>query len=167
VPADVTGWALWALGGQIVLQAGVTTVLHLHEVASRRGHAGRHRLLAVAVAGGALAYWAISWFGQSAGQQAPAVFGLNPAEAVYRCFILFYGLVFPAYVWLVMLPTKRAVSFRARVWLWAGVTVLALPAAFVAFVGEVFWLAIPVLGLLLAGRLALAWLPASGDPTAA
>ncbi|MDP9174778.1 MAG: hypothetical protein M3O30_13075 [Planctomycetota bacterium] len=34
--------------------------------------------------------------------------GLESGEVVYRCFLGFYGLVFPAYVWLCVVPPRRS-----------------------------------------------------------
>jgi hypothetical protein len=33
-------------------------------------------------------------------KDAPVVYGLSPFELGYRLFMTFYGLIFPAYVWL-------------------------------------------------------------------
>jgi hypothetical protein len=160
LPADVPPWAIWVLAAQIAVQAGLSTGLHLHEVSEHRGHAGRHRVLALAVAGGALAYWALR-------PDQPGLWGMSPAETVYRCFILFYGLIFPGYVWLVMIPTRRGVSQGMRIALWLGTTALALPLAFFGFVGEQFPLVPVALGLLVAARAGLLlWPKASPHPAA-
>jgi hypothetical protein len=161
LPARLPAWAGWVLLGHIALQAGVTTGLHLHEVVQRRGHAGLHRVGALAVAGGALAYWAIGWFAQARGPVTPepALFALNPAELVYQCFILFYGLVFPAYVWLVMLPTRKPRPMGGKVALWLVTVVVTLPGAFFGFVGDRPALIGPVLVMLVAARVCLALLP--------
>jgi len=167
LPWTVPGWASWVLIGHIALQAGLTTGLHLDEVGDRRGHAGLHRVLAVAVAGGALAYWAVTWFvafHAPGPTPEPAAFGLNPAEAIYRGFILFYGLVFPAYVWIVMLPTRRAVAMRVKVSLWALTLVLTGPLAVLAMLGDRYWLIGPALAVLVLGRVAVMLWPDNTTP---
>ena len=161
-PAPVPNWARWTLVAHIALQAGLTTGFHLHEVAERRGHAGLHRVLALAVAGGALAYWAIQWFAAFQGptRPGPAIFALNPAEGVYRCFILFYGLVFPAYVWLVIWPTRRPVATRIKILIWLATLLVTAPVSVFAFVDERYWLIGPTLLVLLLARGVVAAWPA-------
>jgi hypothetical protein len=155
----VPGWGVWVLAGHIALQAGVTTGFHFQEVAQRHGHAGLHRTLALAVAGGALAYWAIDWVDPA---DPPALWGQSPGQLVYQCFMLFYGLVFPAYVWLVMLPTRRAVAMPGKIAVWLVAVLVALPGAFFGFIGDRAWLVGLVLAVLVIARLCLALLPAAG-----
>jgi hypothetical protein len=84
---------------------------------------------------------------------------LSLGEIFYRCFLVFYGLVFPAYVWLCMIPTRdghaglagpRGARKRAVL---VGACVLALPCYAMGFLWfEEFWLA-PGLGAVLLARL--------------
>lgn len=75
-------------------------------------------------------------------------------EAIYRIFMAFYGLVFPAYVWICMVPiagfapgpTRRALAVCAAV------VVVAAPMFWMAFiVGTMWWLA-PGLLVMIAAR---------------
>jgi hypothetical protein len=78
-------------------------------------------------------------------------------ERIYRCFIGFYGLLFPAYVWLCMIPGKgRRVPTR-RQWIVLGIAVLvALPMFWAGFVlGKMLWL-LPGLTVVLLARI---WIP--------
>lgn len=85
--------------------------------------------------------------------------GLQGREIVYRMFMAFYGLVFPAYVWLLVIPrggasgVERANADRRAMrvfWLAIG---LAAPFYWMGFIERTeLWLA-PGLGIVLASRL--------------
>ena len=65
--------------------------------------------------------------------------GVSWAEIGYRSFLLMYGLVFPAYVWLVVL-SKRDVS-RAMLTRFFLTILIAVPMGWVGFVlGPSWWL---------------------------
>jgi hypothetical protein len=74
-----------------------------------------------------------------------------PDEIVYRYFLSFYGLLFPAYVWLcivpgrgVLAPTRRAVS------VFAAVVLITSPMYWLAFINyQLFWGVLAVAVLLL------------------
>jgi len=62
--------------------------------------------------------------------------GLTLGEVIYRCFLGFYGIVFPAYVWLCMIRPHRTLTVTAIA------VLLALPMFWMAFVEQkMFWLA--------------------------
>lgn len=93
----------------------------------------------------------------------PGVFGAG--EVVYRVFMSFYGLVFPAYVWLVMIPTRDGHSGLAgpigRRKLIALIIAVcgAAPCYWLGFIDRsTFWL-IPGLGIVLLSRLAARAIP--------
>ncbi len=77
-------------------------------------------------------------------------FGLDCGEVVYRAFMGFYGLIFPAYACVCMLPLSRpAWPGWTRVLLFIAAVVGALPFYFKGFVvGEFFWL-LPGVGVVL------------------
>jgi len=82
-------------------------------------------------------------------------------ESVYRVFMAFYGLIFPAYVWLVMLPTPDRHSGligqrgRKKLRVWAFCIGVAAPMYWLGFLErEEIWL-VPGLGVVLLGRLFL------------
>ncbi len=78
---------------------------------------------------------------------------LRAGEVIYRLFMGFYGLVFPAYVWLVMLPGRGRTMDGRNVVVFAIAVTLAAPMFFTAFIlGQMFWLG-PGLGLVLASKL--------------
>src|SRR5690606_32023159 len=77
--------------------------------------------------------------------------GGRSGEAIYRCFMAFYGLVFPAYVWIVAImgrgePRRRAMRR------WAMAVGMAAPMYAIGFIGrEEGWLVPGLLVVLLAG----------------
>ncbi|MBX3401989.1 MAG: hypothetical protein KF699_01125 [Phycisphaeraceae bacterium] len=92
----------------------------------------------------------------------PVVAGLAGREVVYRLFMSFYGLVFPAYVWLLMIPRGTADSSdrgvpgrRAMRVFWLAVGIAA-PFYWMGFIERAeLWL-VPGLGIVLASRLFVA-----------
>jgi len=78
--------------------------------------------------------------------------GLSAGEIGYRAFLAFYGLVFPAYVWLVMIPGRgRPADPRVVLRVWAGAVGIALPMFWMGFIErQEFWLAPGLLVVLLA-----------------
>lgn len=81
------------------------------------------------------------------------------AEVVYRSFMAFYGLVFPAYVWLCMIPTRdghagmSGDAGRRKLLIMLGAVGVAAPFFWMGFIErETGWLA-PGLGVVLMARL--------------
>lgn len=66
-------------------------------------------------------------------------------ETIYRLFMSFYGLVFPAYVWICMLPTLRAPAKPTRPQLLACALAIALAAPFywLGFIELKYWALAP------------------------
>ena len=87
--------------------------------------------------------------------------GLDADELVYRCFMSFYGLVFPAYVWLCMIPTRDGHSGidgpagRRKMIVLAIACALAAPCYWMGFIERVEWWLAPGLGIVLLSRLLL------------
>jgi hypothetical protein len=78
--------------------------------------------------------------------------GLNGAEIIYRGFMAFYGLVFPAYVWLCMLPLGTTRTPR-RLWTFAAAVALATPFYWMGFIErETIWL-VPGVAIVLFAKL--------------
>jgi len=82
-------------------------------------------------------------------------------EVVYRCFMAFYGLVFPAYVWICAIPTPdghsglRGERGRRKLLVWSGAVGLAAPFFWMGFIQlSEFYLA-PGLLIVLTARLAV------------
>jgi hypothetical protein len=81
--------------------------------------------------------------------------GIGWGETLYRLFMGFYGLAFPAYVWLCMIPTRAGVSgpSRAHLRIWGVAVGIAIPMFWMAFIGRQTWWIAPALVIVLAARL--------------
>jgi hypothetical protein len=81
----------------------------------------------------------------------PRVAGLDAGEIVYRVFMACYGLVFPVYVWLFMLPKRgRHPTMLARALIFT--ILIAMPMYFAGFIlNRMVWL-IPGVAVALLGR---------------
>ena len=136
-----------AVAAHIWLQLAFTVGVHVHEIGAAVPRTPARLLLGALVIGTGVGLW--SWV-------APAYRDMPTAEVVYRCFMGFYGLVFPAYVWICMIP-RRAGRTRApdrrtlNAWLFA--VGVAAPMFWMGFVeGRMWWLA-PGLAVVLLARL--------------
>jgi hypothetical protein len=79
---------------------------------------------------------------------------MTTGEFIYRLFMSFYGLVFPAYVWMFIVPIacKTVGRSRSTVRVWIGSLLMAAPMFWMGFVNEwMLWL-IPGVMVLLAAR---------------
>jgi hypothetical protein len=85
-------------------------------------------------------------------------------ECVYRLFMAFYGLVFPAYVWFCMVRLRdgeAAGPTRKKLRLMAAAVLIAAPMYWKGFIdNEMIWL-LPGIGVVLLTRLLLLWKPRS------
>ena len=90
---------------------------------------------------------------------APRHADMSMGEVGYRLFMTFYGLIFPAYAWLCMIPTRDGHAgtqgargkFKLRV-MWVAVA-LASPCYWMGFIERETWWLAPGLGIVLAARL--------------
>lgn len=89
----------------------------------------------------------------------PAYDGLSTAEVIYRLFIAFYGLVFPAYVWLFVVPRRARGGGRVatqaptggQVLFYLAVLVLVAPMFWMSFIdGKMIWAVPGLLGVVVA-----------------
>lgn len=92
--------------------------------------------------------------------------GWDVHELVYRIYMSFYGLVFPAYVWLCVAPTRHGAT-RVTKWhlgVWAIACAAAAPAFWMGFIERrEMWLA-PGLAILLLAGVIVPW-SRKGQPT--
>ncbi len=72
------------------------------------------------------------------------------AEDGYTIFMAFYGVIFPAWVWIVARPIGPGARAQRRVWLAA--VVLAAPAFALGFLGKQWWWLAPGVGIVLIAR---------------
>jgi hypothetical protein len=75
-------------------------------------------------------------------------------ETIYRVFLSFYGLIFPAYVWLCVIPGKgRAAPTTRQCLVFAEAVLVASPLFWLGFIeGRMIWL-LPGLAVVLLARL--------------
>jgi hypothetical protein len=98
----------------------------------------------------------------------PPVTGMSFGEVTYRAFMAFYGLVFPAYVWICVIPRRGAPSgpTRRTLRVWGFAVGMAAPMFWMGFIErQAFWLG-PGMLIVLASRLLVrrTSLPPSGAP---
>lgn len=137
-----------------VAQASFTCVVHAGEVCRLDG---RRRV--VAMAGGvvlAAAGYMMSGTRDPLADVASGVMTLG--ETMYRGFMAFYGLAFPAYAWLCMLPTRDGhaglggARGRRKLIVWCAAVALATPCYWMGFIERETWWLAPGLGIVLAAR---------------
>lgn len=96
----------------IAIQAGYTVGVHVQSLRELGVSQGRIATSAASRAPAIVTTLLIAWlvsalvfalFKNRLSAAAPGSFGLG--EVLYRCFMAFYGLVFPAYAWVCMIPT--------------------------------------------------------------
>jgi hypothetical protein len=142
----------------LVGQSAFTIAAHVGELPLRRAGA-RGAAGGVARSVGLLVVLAVAaavgWYASTPQH----VRGHDLGEVVYWCFLGFYGLVFPGYVWLCALPGKApAAKDSARaIAVLAAAVVIAFPMYWMGFVeGRHAWL-VPGLLVLLLSRLFVPW----------
>lgn len=86
--------------------------------------------------------------------------GLSVGELLYRAFMSFYGLAFPAYVWLCIIPLRGEQGIQApsriKLSVLAVAVALAAPCFWMGFIERQTWWLAPGLGVVLIARPVLA-----------
>ncbi len=133
--ASVGGTLAWVLAGHLLLQSGYTVWVHVRGLIDRvPGAGGRESAwLAMLLSAACVAGVAASTAALNVDRLDYRYFGLTAGEVVYRSFMGFYGLAFPAYVWLCVAGLKGARPSRLRLAATAAAVVLAVPFYAVAF----------------------------------
>ena len=142
----------------LAMQAAFTTAAHATTIPSKaKGKPAGGLGLDPTTASLALIVTGLGVFAPVLSQYTIPQIGMSAPEIGYRVFMAFYGLVFPAYVWICMIgrdgrmgsgtPTPRAV----RVLL--GAILLALPFYAIGFIGLIEWWLVPGLAIVLLARL--------------
>ena len=140
----------WIIGVHMILQIGFTTALHARPLLA--SDTQRDFRFAGPLVWILCFCLPLTWQGGASGPAA-AIHG----ETVYRMFMGFYGLVFPAYVWLCMTPSPASASKPTRhQWMVYGATVIAAaPLFYMGFIADrMIWL-LPGVTLILAARFAV------------
>lgn len=142
---------LTAIVLHMLVQSGFTCGLHLREIVHSSSVADKVKI------GGSIG--ALGVVAILAGMA--AVFGFEIHENIapgfekgYLIFLSAYGLLFPAYVWLVMIPTRRSKGRPEplHLTLWIAACVLAAPMFWLGFVEKREWWLAPGLLIVLVAR---------------
>jgi hypothetical protein len=146
---------VWVIGIHIVVQTALTVALHATPLLA----ADAYRPVTIAAAVAALLMLGLPMLAAAPGGLSP-LRGMSPlaavrGEMVYRLFLGFYGLVFPAYVWICMIPYRmpnaRPTQHRRAAFVVA--VIVAAPAFYLGFIaGRMIWL-LPGLAVVLLARL--------------
>ncbi len=153
----IPAWAVYVLVAHLFLQLVYTIGVHAREYARSCPSAGSR---VVPFLLGSIAFVASVVLLHD--QNRPGAIG-DP-EAVYRSFMAFYGLVFPAYVWICMIPSRDRHGAahsgidgplgRRKLAVFAVCVLAAMPMYWLGFIDrDERWLA-PGLALVLIARLA-------------
>lgn len=149
-----------ALVLHLCAQAAATIAFHLRTLrATPAGSLGRGAfwlLAAIAVACACILLL------PRVGTPSPPSFS-DPDEKLiwYRVFMSFYGLLFPAYVWLIAIPTRdghsgiRGPAGRRKLGILAVSVALAAPCFWLGFVERQTWWLVPGMAFVLLARLPL------------
>jgi hypothetical protein len=155
-PGAVSAAVLLPVVLHFVAQASFTCVVHAGEVC-RLDPSRRLRSMVAAVVLVAVAYAAAPGVVDPLGDVARGV--MTRGETMYRVFMAFYGLVFPAYAWVCMIPTRDGhvgtvgTRGRRKLLAWAAAVTLATPCYWMGFIERETWWLAPGLGVVLVSRL--------------
>ncbi|XAM00887.1 hypothetical protein OT109_05775 [Phycisphaeraceae bacterium D3-23] len=159
--AVLPGLWLALLGIHLTIQAAFTLTIHARETIEDRVTGGISLPWLIGACGIAIVLGFAVQIDDLPSK--PMTGGLSWGEAGYRGFLLLYGTVFPAYVWLIMIPTGRRpltrLSFEVRTGIYALSSALAFALAWIAFVRGDTFLVPYIFGLLIVCRIAIQLLP--------
>jgi hypothetical protein len=142
------------VGAHMIVQAAFTMAVHARGLTTSR----------IKPAGilGLLVLCQIAVFAALGAAMPRRFFNLDPGELVYRIFLSFYGLVFPAYVWIVMVPRRDrlTISSKSLTRVTALAILIAAPMYWLGFVqNRMMWL-LPAVAIVLLPRWARVIKPA-------
>ena len=122
------------VGAHMIVQAAFTLSAHARSLATM-ARPPRHLILLL------ILLPQLALFPGLAANVLPRYHGLDAGEMIYRLFMGFYGLMFPTYVWVCMVPGRGAPPTRARVRAMLLGVVVAAPMFWMGFVeNRMIWL---------------------------
>jgi len=128
------------LGGYLIVQSCFTVALHAQQIARTREKTSMGRFLA---------FSALLVIAVMLGMLSDARFtynGMPLGELIYRAFLGFYGLIFPAYVWMCMVRPRRSLASVV------GVVLIAAPCYWLAFANEQMYFAVLGVAVVLSAK---------------
>ena len=142
-------FAVWIVAIHMAVQAGFTMVAH-GRYAGRRLEALGMEMTTIFV----LAALGLLIGAMIVSSRVIDYRGLSGPELAYRFFMAFYGLVFPAYVWICMVPTRASDTVpRRAIVTFAAATLIAAPMFWMGFIERrMFWL-VPGVAIVLLAQL--------------
>jgi hypothetical protein len=142
------------LGAHLMIQSGFTIGVHLERLPRRADGArgGARAALWITLIAGIGVLLLGHWINNMERSQQRIYHGVEWGEVVYRVFMGFYGLVFPAYVWLCMVPFRGGRPTPASVRFFAVSVALAAPFFWTGFVESRMMYLVPGLALVLLAR---------------
>ncbi len=133
--AMVSGSLAMAVGLHMFVQTSFTVAIHAREVLGQ--YRPGNRLLAAAMAAAVMTPIATGIYVASK----PVTLGMDSGEFVYRLFLGFYGLIFPSYVWLYVVPSRSGRMDATKTALLIVAAAHALPMFWMGFIrGQMWWL---------------------------
>lgn len=159
---DTTLHGMWLilLGVHLTVQAAFTLTIHTRETLEDRATGGASVPWLIAASGLAILLGFVAQIDDLPTH--PMAGGLSWGEVGYRALLLFYGTVFPAYVWLVMIPTRRPLTrfgVEARTGVYALSSGLAYALAWMVFIRDEHHLVPYIFALLIGARGIIELLP--------
>jgi hypothetical protein len=143
-------WILPIIAVHLLAQSALTVSLHAREIAERWQRVSLPVWAAVAII-----LIAAGTIGASI-NNLTRWYGLNSGEVIYRVVMGFYGLIFPTYVWLCIIPGGgRVKPTQRQLIVLGGAVLVALPMFWLGFIQQrMIWL-LPGLAVVLLARLIL------------
>jgi hypothetical protein len=146
-----TGVLALCVGIHMALQSGFTVAAHLREILTAyRRRSSQFAVLAIAVLIAAVLAGVF--------QDSASWLGLGRPEIVYRIFMGFYGLVFPAYVWICIPKLSNQLTppptslMQRRQFVFGAAVLLAAPLFALGFLGRQWVWLIPGVAIVLVAR---------------
>lgn len=147
---------------QLIVQGSFTTAVHIRSLTAS-DHTGSKRTeftLFIAIFLGLTLGLCALLMDRRPGIWAEGLMVTSATELLYRLFLLLYGTVLPAYVFLCMIPTYRQVSHIGKMSVFAVAATLSYPLACGAFIaGRPYWV-LAILAVIVIARIAIEMLPA-------
>ncbi len=147
---------------QLVVQGAFTAAVHIRSLTVKVSGRAEFGLFITLALGLMLGLGALLMDGEP-GPWVKWDFVTSITELIYRLFLLLYGTVFPAYVFLCMIPTYRQVSHKAKICVFAVAATLSYPLACVAFIANRSMWVLAIFAVIVAARCVIELLPKSGD----